>query len=193
MSCLNDGKTINHTGLNRRRFLKLSTAGALVAALPGPAIAAVRCFSDPSRALSIYNTHTGETFQGVYWFRGRYLWESLDRIDRVLRDHRTGEVRAIDPRLLDLLHTLGKNLDARHPFHVISGYRSPQTNAMLRAQGRGVAGKSLHMKGKAIDINLPDCAVSVLHRAAMEQRRGGVGYYPGPGFVHIDVGRVRSW
>lgn len=193
MSWLNEGKINNHTGLNRRQFLKLGAAGVLVAALPGPAIAAVRRFSDPPRALSLYNTHTGETLRAVYRFRGRYLRESLDRINHVLRDHRTGEVKAIDPHLLDLLYALNKKLDARHPFHVISGYRSRQTNAMLRAKGRGVAGGSLHMEGKAIDISLPDCDVSVLHRVAVEQRWGGVGYYPGPGFVHIDVGRVRYW
>jgi uncharacterized protein YcbK (DUF882 family) len=100
---------------------------------------------------------------------------------------------AIDVGLLDLVHAIAVKLKAQEPFHIISGYRSPQTNAMLLQQGRGVAKKSLHLHGKAIDLRLPGCSLSVLRRVAMDMRGGGVGYYPRPDFVHIDVGRVRYW
>jgi uncharacterized protein YcbK (DUF882 family) len=106
---------------------------------------------------------------------------------------RTGEVKAIDTRLLDLAHDLGERLGDRGPFHVISGYRSPQTNALLRASGHGVARNSLHLKGEALDIRLPGTNLPVLRRAALDLKGGGVGYYPGQDFVHIDVGRVRYW
>ena len=121
------------------------------------------------------------------------LNQALADIDHILRDHRTGEVKAIDTRLLDLAHAVGESLRDHGPFHVISGYRSPKTNALLRAGGNGVAGKSLHLQGKALDIRLPGTDLPVLHRAAVDLKGGGVGYYPGPNFVHIDVGRVRYW
>jgi uncharacterized protein YcbK (DUF882 family) len=117
----------------------------------------------------------------------------LAEIDHILRDHRTGEVRPIDTELLDLAHALGESLGAPGPFHVISGYRSPKTNALLRASGNGVASKSLHLQGKALDIRLPGCDLRRLRRAAVDLKGGGVGHYPGPNFIHIDVGRVRYW
>jgi uncharacterized protein YcbK (DUF882 family) len=129
----------------------------------------------------------------VYCAKGRYLPGALADINHILRDHRTGEIKAIDIRLLDLLYALGLKLEDRGPFHVISGYRSPKTNAILRAHGQGVAKNSLHLQGKAVDIRLPGCDLSVLRHAAMNLKGGGVGYYPGPHFVHIDVGRVRHW
>jgi uncharacterized protein YcbK (DUF882 family) len=179
--------------IGRRRFLQWGAAGLLSAAVPGRGFAAVRELWTPERSLAFYNTHTGEELELVYWSRGRYRKQSLAAIDHVLRDHRTDETKAIDPRLLDLVHALGEKLDARRPFHVISGYRSPKTNALLRAKGNGVASNSLHLQGRAVDIRLPGCKLSLLHRAAMELKGGGVGYYPGPNFVHIDVGRVRYW
>jgi uncharacterized protein YcbK (DUF882 family) len=129
----------------------------------------------------------------VYWADGRYLPGALADIDYILRDHRAGEIKPIDTRLLDLMCSLRANLEIRGPFHVISGYRSPETNALLRNRGQGVARNSLHLQGKAVDIRLPGCELSVLRRAAMKLKGGGVGYYPSPNFVHIDVGRVRHW
>jgi uncharacterized protein YcbK (DUF882 family) len=111
----------------------------------------------------------------------------------VLRDHRTDEVAEMDPRLLDLLFNLQGKLGASTPFHVISGYRSPRSNAMLVAKGGGVAKKSLHMQGKAIDIRLPGRELADLRKAALGLKAGGVGYYPKSDFVHVDVGRVRHW
>jgi uncharacterized protein YcbK (DUF882 family) len=111
----------------------------------------------------------------------------------VLRDFRTDESHPIDRRLLDLLHNLSQRVGTRAPFQVISGYRSPATNAMLRAESSGVASRSLHMQGMAIDIALQDVALADLRQAALDLQSGGVGYYPTSGFVHVDVGRVRRW
>jgi uncharacterized protein YcbK (DUF882 family) len=177
----------------RRRFIQWGAAGLLSAVIPGRGLAAVREFRAQEKSLSFFNTHTNEELEVVYWSRGRYRKQALAQIDRILRDHRTGEIRAIDTQLLDLVHALAATLHERGPFHVISGYRSPKTNALLRAEGRGVARNSLHLDGKALDIRLPGCKLSVLRRAAMDLEAGGVGYYPGPNFVHVDVGRVRYW
>ena len=122
-----------------------------------------------------------------------YLLEALADINNILRDHRTGEVRSIDTRLLDLLDAICKRLQSHQPFHIISGYRSAATNALLRKRGKGVARRSLHLEGKAVDIRLPGCDLSLLCHAAMSLKQGGVGYYRRSKFVHIDVGRVRYW
>jgi len=129
----------------------------------------------------------------MYWADGEYRPEGLAAINRVLRDHRTGGIKPIDCRLLDVLHLLRKDLGTTAPFHVISCYRSPNTNAGLRARGRAVAEKSLHMEGKAADVRLPGVPLDDLHRAAVARKAGGVGYYSGPSFVHVDVGRIRYW
>jgi len=124
---------------------------------------------------------------------GRYDRRALQAIDHILRDHRTGEVLPMDTGLLDLLHTLRKKLNTDEPFHVISGYRSLRTNDMLRARGRGVSRGSMHLVGKAVDIRVPGCRLAALRDAALAEKAGGVGFYPGPDFVHVDVGRVRHW
>ncbi len=176
--------------LNRRRFLKLGVMFTGAALLPGLARARV---APAERALAFYNTHTGERLRTVYWAEGEYLTEALRGIDHILRDHRSNEIMPIDPPLLDLLHTVHTRLDGRRPFEVISGYRSPASNAQLAAGSDGVAKRSLHMQGKAIDIRLPGHALSDLRQAAMTLRAGGVGYYPQSDFVHLDTGRVRYW
>jgi uncharacterized protein YcbK (DUF882 family) len=149
--------------------------------------------NQPEKAVALYNTHTGESIHAVYWFRGRYLPEAMSAVDRVLRDHRTDEVKPIDPQLLDLLYAIRGELECSHPFYVISGYRSPTTNAYLRFMSRRVAEHSLHMDGKAIDLRIPGWASDAVRRVAMELRMGGVGYYPRSNFVHVDVGPVRYW
>jgi uncharacterized protein YcbK (DUF882 family) len=179
--------------IGRRNFLRWGALGLLWAAIPRPGLAAGWARGAWERALAFHNTHTGEELEAVYWSRGAYRKRALGEIDHILRDYRTDEIKAMDTRLLDLVHALGEAVDARGPFHVISGYRSPKTNAMLRASGHGVAKNSLHMQGKAIDIRLPGCDLRVLRRAAIDLKGGGVGYYPSPNFVHIDVGRVRYW
>jgi uncharacterized protein YcbK (DUF882 family) len=189
-----DYKTVPHERqISRRRVIQLGVVGLFSAAMPGRGFARGREFCLPERTLSFYNTHTGEELEVVYWARGNYRKQALADINHILRDHRTGDVRTIDTRLLDLAHDLGKSLGNRGPFHIISGYRSRKTNALLRAGGSGVASKSLHLQGKALDIRLPGIDLPVLHRAAVDIKGGGVGYYPGPNFVHIDVGRVRYW
>jgi uncharacterized protein YcbK (DUF882 family) len=146
-----------------------------------------------SRVLSFQNLHTGETTKSEYWVQGTYLPEALQRINHVLRDHRTDAVHAIDKRLLDALHHLHAKLDVRSGFQVISGYRSPQSNAKLAAASGGVATRSLHMDGMAIDIRVPGVDLRHVHKAAKSLAVGGVGYYASSNFVHMDVGRVRSW
>jgi uncharacterized protein YcbK (DUF882 family) len=145
------------------------------------------------RSLSFYNLHTSESLKTVYWQRGQYLAPSLGDINRVLRDYRTGEKHDIDPRLLDLLCDLRLRLDTHEPLHIISGYRSPKTNAMLHANSNGVAEHSLHLDGKAVDIRIPGRNLSLLRKTALSMKAGGVGYYPSSDFVHVDTGRVRSW
>lgn len=176
--------------LSRRRFLQVSgglAAGLLIA----PAHAGLDRHSQ--RALSLHNLHTGERLTRTYWAGGEYLAEPLSDIDRVLRDHRTDEVHPIDPQLLDVLHRLQHSVGSRKPFEIISGYRSPKTNAMLRGKSGGVAKKSLHMQGKAIDIRLPGQDLGRLRQAALSLKAGGVGYYSKSNFLHMDIGRVRHW
>jgi uncharacterized protein YcbK (DUF882 family) len=129
----------------------------------------------------------------VYWQGGGYIPSSLAEINHVLRDHRTGDKHEIDPRLLDLLCDLRLRLDSRESFQIISGYRSPATNSMLHAKSDGVATRSLHLDGKAVDIRIPGRELSLLRKTALAMKAGGVGYYPSSNFVHVDVGRVRSW
>jgi uncharacterized protein YcbK (DUF882 family) len=179
---------VKHT-ISRRKFLKL---GMLAAALPIPALASQR-LSGGERRLCFYNLHTEEKANPVYWIEGDYVPASLAEINHVLRDHRTDEVAAIDTQLLDLLYRVSIELEPSHPFEVISGYRSPASNLMLVEHTSGVAKHSLHMEGKAIDIRIPGIALAELCRAGLMLRSGGVGYYPESDFVHLDVGRVRSW
>lgn len=146
-----------------------------------------------SRYLSLQSTHTGEKLKLTYWEKGKYLPDALAEVNHHLRDHRSNDKTRMDPELLDQLFIVRKKLDTEQPFMVISGYRSPNTNAMLREQGRGVAKRSLHMTGKAIDIRVPGRSLSQVRLAALSLHAGGVGYYPGPQFVHMDTGRIRRW
>ena len=171
---------------------------AFVAALAAtvPAIASPRriCASGaPSRLLKFDHLHTGERLTVEYFTRGAYLPDALDSIDRLLRDFRTNEIHPIDRNLLDLLHLLNTATGSSRPFQVISGYRSPATNQLLRARSEGVAARSLHMDGRAIDIRVGDVPLVQLRDAARALRGGGVGYYPASDFVHVDTGRVRIW
>lgn len=179
--------------ISRRRFIKLGALATLAIMSPCPSFAARGEPLSPERSLSFYNLHTEESLKTVYWAKGRYLSEALADIEHILRDHRAGKTKPIDTRLLDLLYGIAMELEAGEPFHIISGYRCPKTNALLHTHGRGTAKDSLHMYGKAVDIQLPDCRLALLRRVAMNLRGGGVGYYPHSNFVHVDVGRVRYW
>jgi uncharacterized protein YcbK (DUF882 family) len=174
--------------MDRRGFLRAAGAAGALLLLPGRLRAAVR-----PRALSLHNLHTGERLSLVYREGDRYLPGALASLDRLLRDHRTGEVHAIAPRLLDLLHDLREVTGARGEFEVISGFRSRATNDALRSRGGAVAAGSLHLVGEAADVRLAGVETARLRRAALALSRGGVGYYPAEDFVHVDVGRVRSW
>ena len=160
---------------------------------PGKTARALAPPATPIRRVAFHNLHTGEAVNTVYWEKGAYVHDALSEVNHVLRDFRNGEVHPIDPRLLDLLDSLSTRVETRGPFHVISGYRSPQTNAMLHRNTPGVARDSLHMKGMAIDIRLADVDLTRLHQAALSLGGGGVGYYPASDFVHVDVGPVRRW
>lgn len=186
--------------VSRRQFLRLGVLTAAAAALPDFASAASSTSAwgglPLDRGLAFYNTHTREQLDTAYCANGRYLHDGLKAINHILRDHRTDEVLAIDTDLLDLLHRLRRTIGSDEQFHVISGYRSPMTNAMLRKRGgasTGVASRSLHMVGKAIDVRLPGTKLKDLREAAVSLKAGGVGYYPSSDFVHVDVGRVRYW
>lgn len=145
------------------------------------------------RRLAFFNTHTGERLEACYCRAGRYDPGALRDINHILRDHRTGEVGAVAVELLDLLHRLCLRFETTRPFHVISGFRSLATNTALHSMSRGVASQSLHLYGKAIDIRVPGIRTGALKTLALALAAGGVGYYPGSDFVHVDIGRIRSW
>lgn len=172
----------------RRLMLRASLAGSVLAAAP-----LSKVWAASERRLSLHNLHTGEQINQPYWMQGNYLPETLASINSVLRDHRSGEVYPIDPALLDLLSALQNRVGSRQGYEVISGYRSPVTNAKLQAKSSGVAKRSLHMQGRAIDIRMPGTRLGELHRAAKAIKSGGVGLYTSSNFIHVDTGRVRYW
>jgi len=146
------------------------------------------------RRLRLYHTHTGEHLDVVYWRNQAYVPDALARLDRFLRDHRTGEVHRYDPRLFDVLSDLVRSVGhAGAEINVICGYRTPWSNQYLRTHTSGVAKNSLHMQAEAIDIRLPGVKTFAFRNAALALGRGGVGYYPQSDFIHVDVGRVRRW
>ena len=178
----------------RRRLLHVGFGGVVAAAGLVAAGGARASQADELARLAFVNTHTSESLRVAYREGPRYLTEALARIDRVLRDHRTGEIHPIAPALLDQLDRLATMLGVgKNPYHVISGYRSPRSNAMLAARSSGVAKKSLHMEGRAIDIRIPGVPLARVHEAALEMKAGGVGFYPKSDFVHLDTGDLRNW
>ncbi|MDE3060963.1 MAG: DUF882 domain-containing protein [Pseudomonadota bacterium] len=173
---------------SRRQFVKLGLCAASLATLPRMAWA-----SAPARQLSFYHIHTGESVRLAYFENGRYMPGALQELNHFLRDWRTSDAHDIDPALFDQLYTLQQLVDMPGTYHVICGYRSPKTNQMLHSHSDGVAAHSLHLEGRAIDIYLPGKDLSLLHKAALSMQAGGIGYYPGSGFIHMDTGRVRHW
>jgi uncharacterized protein YcbK (DUF882 family) len=176
---------------DRRIFLKHSAM--LVSAFGVPAIARAAIVRAPEKSLKLFNTHTGETFNSVFWADGQFLPDALNDINRLLRDHRSGKVMPIDRNLLLLLEKVSAQTGSGNTVHVISGYRSPETNQLLAASSDGVARHSLHLEGKAIDIRVPNRDLDLVHKVALSLHGGGVGFYPDSQFVHIDTGRVRHW
>ncbi|MBV8405163.1 MAG: DUF882 domain-containing protein [Gammaproteobacteria bacterium] len=164
--------------------------GAAVLLLPfGAALAR----APERRSLSFVHTHTGERLSSVYFQDGEYRAAELGKINELLRDFRTGDVYPIDTGVLDILADLRTLADRDEPYEVISGYRSPQTNAALHRHSSGVAEHSLHLQGRAIDVRLPGVPTRRLRELALGMGRGGVGFYPQTDFVHLDNGRVRYW
>ncbi len=176
---------------SRRSFLRQISGITAGLAVSSTALAKVQPL--PEKTLKLQNLHTGESLKTTFYQGGQFLPESLNGINFLLRDHRNNQIGEMDPGLLTLLHDLQGALGTTDPFHVISGYRSPETNAMLSQKSSKVAKKSLHMQGKAIDIRLPGIDIKHLHQAALSLQGGGVGLYTGSDFVHLDVGRVRRW
>ena len=191
--------------MNRRNLLQAAGGAVFNAALVGgvganilvpayatPPAAAPRAAAQ-ARQLAFLNTHTGDRFNDAYWENGNYVPDAMAAINNVMRDHRSGDAHAIDPRLLDQLHGLKGLVDASAPFQIISGYRSPATNAVLHQNSNGVATRSLHMDGRAIDIRVSGVELPRLRDAALGMQAGGVGYYEASDFIHVDTGRVRRW
>lgn len=201
---LEEEKREDHaTCLQRRRLLRAAMGGAALLAMPGIAEAALvhpRAKSKSksklaARALTFNHTHTGERLSLVYRVGDHYVPDAMKRIAYLMRDFRSGQAHPIDPKLMDLLWQVQHSLKVDEPFQIISAYRSPGTNAMLRGRSAhtGVAKDSLHLKGQAIDISLPGIALADVRDAALDMKKGGVGFYPDSGFVHVDTGRVRRW
>ncbi|MGH8508603.1 MAG: YcbK family protein [Gammaproteobacteria bacterium] len=174
---------------NRRRLLQ--AAGLLLPLAFVPVTGFARLRSE--RRLKFSHTHTSESLSILYCEDGQYVPEALIEINHLLRDFRTGDVHAIDPRLLDILHAVQIRAESRGRFEVISGYRSQTTNAMLRRHSSSVSQGSLHLKGRAIDVRLSDVPTRLIRKAAISLAHGGVGYYPASDFVHLDTGRFRTW
>lgn len=147
----------------------------------------------PQRSLSLRNIHTLEELEVTYWADGHYLDDAVLKLSHHMRDHRENETMLIDVALLDALWHVRQRIDPGMRFDVISGYRTPKTNAMLRKRSSSVAKFSYHMVGRAVDISTHQASISALRDAALAAKRGGVGYYPGSRFVHLDTGPVRSW
>lgn len=178
----------------RRTFLKtgltLSMAAAMSVGSVSPALALP---TGGEYRVNFKNSHTGEIFNGTYRVGNKYLPQAFERINYVLRDFRANEVFPIDPRAIDIVAIVHKMIGKNEPYSILSGYRNPQTNAMLREGSSGVAKHSLHMSGQAIDVRMEDVSPARIRDLAHKLKAGGVGYYPRSGFVHMDSGVYRTW
>jgi uncharacterized protein YcbK (DUF882 family) len=177
--------------LDRRNFLK--QAAVLTGALAAPAIVHARVSPAHEKSLRLFNVHTGESWRGVFWAAGDFVHDAVCDINKLVRDFRSNTSLPMDPALLVLLAQVSAAVGPELAVHVISGYRSPETNQMLAEKGDGVAKHSLHMEGKAMDIRVPGRSLDVVRRAGVALRGGGVGYYQASQFVHLDTGRLRHW
>jgi len=193
-------QTDGHTSapvLNRRKFLGLGALAAVstvaTTSIINPASAAIFKGDGGARKVSFRNSHTGETFSGVYRVGDKYLPDAFDRINIVMRDFRSDELFPIDPRAIDIIYAVHQQTQMSEPYEILSGYRCPKTNATLRGASGGVAKNSLHMTGQAIDLRLPGFNTKRIRDLAVSLRAGGVGYYPKSNFVHMDTGDVRTW
>jgi len=184
---------IKSTGLSRRALLGAFAATTVVAAPTfGNAAGFLRGAGD-IRRIRMYSGRTGEALDSIYWIEGEYIPEVLKEINYFMRDWRSDKTKSMDARTVDIMAAAHSLLDVSEPFMLLSGYRTPQTNAMLRSRSRGVAKNSLHMKGQAADLRLKSRSVNQMARAAKACSAGGVGRYSKSNFVHMDCGVVRTW
>jgi uncharacterized protein YcbK (DUF882 family) len=182
------------TGALTRRGILMAFAATAVAAAPSysNAFSLLRGGGD-IRRLRMYSGRTGERLDTIYWIDGTYIPEALAEVNHFMRDWRNNQIKRIDTRTIDIMAAAHRLLDVNEPYMLLSGYRSPQTNAMLRSQSRGVARNSLHMQGEAADLRLSSRSVSQMARAAAALQAGGVGRYSRSNFVHMDCGDHRTW
>ena len=184
---------IKQASLTRRNLLAAFAATTAAAAPTFSAAAGFLRGAGDIRRIKMYSARTGESVDTIYWVEGDYIKEAVKEINHFMRDWRTGQVMNIDMRLVDIAAAAHNIMDASEPYLLLSGYRSPKTNAMLRSRSRGVARNSLHMKGQASDLRLSSRSVHQMSRAAQACAAGGVGTYARSNFVHMDCGQVRSW
>ena len=175
--------------VNRRELLKFGSA-ATVGLIAAPRLGLA---TTNSRVLPLVDTHHDDYLAAEYFVDGWYNPDVMAQVDWLMRDWRTDETRRIDPGLLDILYTLQSELGRGEPVHIISGYRTAATNAMLRSRSRNVARNSYHMRGQAADMRIPGVGLRTLRNLAMDLQAGGVGYYPRSDFVHVDTGPIRDW
>ncbi len=186
-------KNTGSTGISRRALLGAFAATAVSAAPTFAHAAGFLRGSGDIRRIRMYSGRTGERIDMIYWIDGKYIKDSVKEINYFMRDWRTDQVKSIDLRTIDIMAAAHNLLDVNEPYMMLSGYRSPQTNAMLRRRSRGVAKNSLHMRGQAADLRLASRSVSQMANAAAACRAGGVGRYSRSNFVHMDCGEVRTW
>lgn len=181
------------SGMTRRGVLSAFAATAVAAAPTYTNAAGFLRGGGDVRRLRMYSGRTGERMDTIYWIEGQYIGEALAEINTFMRDWRNGKTINIDIRNIDIMAASLRLLDVNEPYMLLSGYRSPETNAMLRSRSSGVARNSLHMQGQAADLRLQSRTTAQMARAARSCAAGGVGRYSGSNFVHMDCGPVRSW
>ncbi|MFD3190868.1 YcbK family protein [Sedimentitalea sp. HM32M-2] len=184
---------LSSTGMSRRALLGAFAATAVTAAPTFANAAGFLRGGGDIRRIRMYSGRTGERIDMIYWIDGKYIKDSVKEINHFMRDWRNDQLKSIDLRTIDIMAAAHNLMDVNEPYMLLSGYRSPQTNAMLRRRSRGVAKNSLHMKGQAADLRLASRSVSQMAKAASACQAGGVGRYSRSNFVHMDCGVVRSW
>lgn len=186
-------ENMTNSSFSRRALLGAFAATAIVAAPTYSKAAGFIRGGGDIRRIKMYSGRTGESISTVYWIEGQYIGDAVAEVNRFFRDWRNGQTRQIDTRTIDIIAATQNLLDSNQPYTLISGYRSPQTNAMLRANSSGVASNSLHLRGQAADLRMQGRSVAQVASAAAACRAGGVGRYSGSDFVHVDCGAVRIW
>jgi uncharacterized protein YcbK (DUF882 family) len=180
-------------GITRRGLLGAFAATAVTAAPTFANAAGFLRGGGDIRRIKMYSGRTGERIDMIYWIEGDYIKDAVKEVHHFMRDWRTNDIKSIDLRTIDIMAAAHNLMDASEPYTLLSGYRSPKTNAMLRARSSGVAKNSLHLKGQAADLRLNSRSVNQMYRAAAACKAGGVGRYSGSNFVHMDCGPVRTW